>query len=170
MTVMKRNEIDSEFDKMLKENMGIILRICTTFTGRNTENMKDLYQDIVCRMWEGWCQFKQDCKTSTWVYRVALNTAISYKRHSKAAPAFVRLDDTLFEQIAEPPPNELVEQLYRLIERLDEKDKAIIYLYLDNLSIQVISETLELSPNTVKHDIHRIKNKLKEMNDNENNR
>ena len=170
MTVMKRNEIDREFDKMLKENMGIILSICATFTDRKTDKMKDLYQDIVCRLWEGWGKFRNDSKVSTWVYRVALNTAISHKRHTAAAPAFVRLDDTLLEQIAEPPPNEFVDQLYRLIKRLDEKDKAIIYLYLDNLSIQAISETLELSPNTVKHEIHRIKIKLKEMNDHENNR
>ena len=95
---MKRNEIDREFDKMLKENMGIILSICATFTDRKTDKMKDLYQDIVCRLWEGWGKFRNDSKVSTWVYRVALNTAISHKRHTAAAPAFVRLDDTLLEQ------------------------------------------------------------------------
>ena len=163
MNVMKRNEKDSEFDKMLKENMGIILSICATFTGRKTDKMKDLYQDIVCRLWEGWGKFRNDSKVSTWVYRVALNTAISLWRKESRKPQFIPLPEELEQQLRDEPDNPLLNELYQLIDLLPKADRALIYLYIDGVSETEMASILGISPSSVGVRIHRIKQKLRDL-------
>ncbi|MBP9991582.1 MAG: sigma-70 family RNA polymerase sigma factor [Bacteroidales bacterium] len=134
------------------------------FTDRCPENVKDLYQDIVCALWESWPRFRHESKENTWVYRIALNIAVSKSRHHSLSPMFSPLDDKTYNNLAEESQNHLVERLYELIDLLSPNEKAILFLYLDGITAREIGATLKISEAAVNHRIARIKDKLKALN------
>ena len=83
------------FMEMLRRSDSTIFKICLMFTDRDPENVKDMYQDIVCSLWESWPRFRGQCKENTWVYSIAFNTAVSQVRHRSRSPMFLPLDDYL---------------------------------------------------------------------------
>ena len=74
---MKQNKRYIAFMEMLRRSDSTIFKICLMFTDRDPENVKDMYQDIVCSLWESWPRFRGQCKENTWVYSIAFNTAVS---------------------------------------------------------------------------------------------
>ena len=103
---------------MLRRSDSTIFKICLMFTDRDPENVKDMYQDIVCSLWESWPRFRGQCKENTWVYSIAFNTAVSQVRHRAIMPMFLPLDDDTYNNLAEESHNGLIERLYELIDRL----------------------------------------------------
>ena len=146
---MEKNDMYDEFNHFLQESNKILVEVCLRFTDRQPDNVRDLYQDIVLSLWESWPSFRGESSRTTWVYRIAVNTATSALRRQAT------------ERLAEEVKDERIAILYTIIDRLPVLDRAIFYLYLDNLSNRQIADILGRSERAVKQKIHRIKNKIR---------
>jgi len=127
--------------------------------------MQDLFQDIISNLWMAYPNFQQKSKVSTWVYRVSLNTAITwfrdYSKQSKRIEYTNWIPDMTNE--TDHATDELYEQLYKAIDTLGKIDKAIIMLFLDDTSYDEIAEIVGLTKTNVATKIGRIKLKLKDF-------
>ena len=122
---------EEQFLSQLQSNAGIIHRICKSYFSEE-ELRKDVYQEIVYQLWKSYPNFKGLSKFSTWMYRIALNTAITYFRKANRQPVEQRITEQV-ERIgaSNTDDEEQVEELYRAINTLTDVEKAIILLYLD---------------------------------------
>lgn len=161
-TMPHRDKGYTEFGQMLRRSQGILYRVCLAFTDRQPGSIDDLRQEIVCNLWQGWPKFRAESDTTTWVYRVALNTARSelrkQRRHGRHStlPIDARLCDTLADEAADPR----IEQLYSLIDRLPADEKELVFLYLDGLTNAQIATVTGASEAAAKQRIYRIRQKL----------
>lgn len=150
--------------QIINENRGIIYKICFTYCS-NPEDQKDLQQEILIRLWNGLDRFDSRAKLSTWIYRVALNTAISYYRIDRKRSRHTSLDSAVIVCSELPEENweylEDLERLYFFIEELKELDKALILLYLDDIKYSEIAGILGITETNVATKINRIKEKLR---------
>ncbi|MEO6284078.1 MAG: sigma-70 family RNA polymerase sigma factor [Dyadobacter sp.] len=148
------------FLQTIKEHQNIIHKISRMY--RNTkEDQQDLFQEIVFQLWRAFPGFRQESKVSTWMYRIALNTAIAVYRKPKAD---IRLSNDLPEHadfITEASEQE--ELMYRALRQLNDSEKALISLYLEDYSYQEIAEVTGISENYVGVRLNRIKEKLKSI-------
>jgi RNA polymerase sigma-70 factor, ECF subfamily len=151
------------FIKVIEENQAILNKICYGYA-TNSEDRFDLKQEILIQLWKAYPKFKGKSQISTWIYRIALNTAISNYRKSikkvhqceiSTEPYKLPENDNGFEQ------DEQLEQLYYLIYQLNELERAIILLYLDDLKYKEIAEIIGISETNVATKINRVKSKLK---------
>lgn len=152
---------ESEFLNLIKKYEAAIYKVCWMFAPRDTELVKDLYQDIVIHLWNGYKSTKTKDVHFNWVYRIALNTAITFSRKKKTKP-ILEFSDKFYE-IEDCADDPLIPELYLLIEKLNSIEKSIIYLYLEKKSHQEISEILGISVSNVGTKIQRIKLKMKNM-------
>ena len=160
------NNTDSEyFIKQISENKGIIHKICNIYCN-NSEEKNDMMQEITLQLWKAFPNFRSNSKFSTWMYRIAINTAITNIRRSKKNP----LKEVLFESQIEYPEkedmaglDEEINQLYKAIAKLKEVDRAIILLYLEEKSYNEIGEILGLSEKNISVKLVRIKTKLENI-------
>jgi RNA polymerase sigma factor (sigma-70 family) len=155
-----------KFIATIRNNQNLIYKICYSYC-YNPDLRKDLEQEILLQLWRSFNKFDGRVKISTWMYRIALNTAISFLRNDKK---FENQKLSIDEAIISLPSNEYeVEQdenvalLYEFINMLNELDKALILLYLDNFKHKEISAVLGISESNVATKMHRIKNNLKEQ-------
>lgn len=156
---------EETFVKLIKENELIIFKISSIYTN-DTEEKRDLYQEIIFQLWRGFQKFRAEAKPSTWIYRVALNTAISRIRQEKKKLESVPLDkqNLLLPDDFDDPLKERVNQLYQQIAKLNDLEKAIVLLYLEDKPHSEIAEITGLSVSNVGTRFSRIKEKLrKEM-------
>ncbi len=160
-------KLQKDFLEMLNQCQGIVMKVCLCFTDRQPANIDDLYQDIVSELWTSYPRFRQESKPSTWVYAVALNTALMRHRSRKRMPQFVELTPGMCENIADTGGDKLVERLYQLIGRLDPRDQTLLFLYLDKVSQRDIAQMLHTSEDTINQRVNRLKKKLKKMNEHE---
>lgn len=151
----------ADFMAMLKQCEGIIMKVCLHFSDRSCGDLRDLYQDIVCALWQGWGRFRGESKTSTWVTQVALNTATNHLRHLRHRPPLVLMDDRYFEALADEATAPKYQQLYDLIDTLGADDRRLLYYYLDRMPMDDIAQLEHLNTETVRKRIYRIKNKLR---------
>jgi RNA polymerase sigma factor (sigma-70 family) len=155
-----------KFISVIKDNQNLIYKICYSYCA-NTENRKDLQQEILMQLWNSFSKFDGRVKISTWIYRIALNTAISFYRNDcKHKDKKVTIDASIislsnFE--SDSGQDENIVMLYHFIERLDEMDKALMLLYLDDNKYREIADILGISETNVATKISRIKNSLKEQ-------
>ena len=155
-----------KFISVIKDNQKLIYKVCNSYCS-NPDNRKDLEQEIFVQLWQSFKKFDGRVKISTWIYKIALNTAISfYRKNGKYNNNRVKLDTSIislpnFEDDSEQ--SELISTLYRFIENLNGLDKALILLYLDNNKHKEIAETLGISETNVATKISRIKKNLKEQ-------
>lgn len=156
---------EETFLAAIKAHEATIYKVCLTFADRHSEEARDLYQEIVCSLWDSWGQFKGGSSVRTWIYRVALYTAVSQLRRSNRRPVLRSLTPELAASVEDEADVSLFDELHRRIRRLNEEDQKLIYLYIDKLSLVEIGEIMHLSQANVGVRIHRIKKKLKEMDD-----
>jgi RNA polymerase sigma-70 factor, ECF subfamily len=162
---MTDNRQKDEFLDILGKNVGIILKIARAYTV-NVADKEDLINDIVLELWKSFRRFKGDSKISTWIYRVALNTSMNYKRKREKDKLFFPDDLNQFENrqlINDPPDSSNSEILYQCIDELNQLNKAIILLYLDGNSHDEISEVTGISKTNVGTRISRIKELIKDL-------
>jgi RNA polymerase sigma factor (sigma-70 family) len=154
---------EEAFVNLIKENEGLIFKV-TTIYGHDAEDRKDLYQEIVLQLWKGFDQFKGYSQASTWMYRVALNTSISRLRKEKNKGIKITFDEELVNHIVDNKDTFLEErsrELYLQIAKLNDLEKAIILLYLENKNHNEIAEITGISMSNVSTRMARIKEKIK---------
>ncbi len=156
---------EKEFENMINRNSATIYKVCR-FYYNDVNDIQDLFQEITIRLWKGYNNFRKESKESTWVYRVSINTAINFKIKDKRNIKVIDIPSSFIETIKEQEQNEqneLIKQLYKLIEDLNVIDKTIILLYLDNKTYKEISEIVGLSSTNIGTKIQRIKEKMKQQ-------
>jgi len=157
--------LEKSFLKDINEHQGIILKVCSMYCD-DRDDSEDLFQEIVLQLWKSYSGFKGEAKISTWMYRVALNTAITRLRKTKRRPDNQRLGNDNFD-IAEVANNRLDIQfsaeLQQAINMLNRVDRALMMLYLDETSYSEIAEIIGISESNVGVKINRIKNRLKSI-------
>ena len=120
---------EQEFLSVIKEYERVIYKVCYLYTSRNA-TLNDLYQDVVLNLWRAYPKFRGECKISTWIYRIALNTCISFIRKEKNVPEIVTLTPYESEWMTEEQDSFqlMLKELYYLIGQLGQLDKSIILL------------------------------------------
>jgi RNA polymerase sigma factor (sigma-70 family) len=157
-------EKKEKFIAAIKEKERFIYKIASLYTN-NSDDKKDLIQEIFYQLWKSFDTFNQKSSFSTWVYRVALNVAIYQFKISKKRMVTVPID----EQVLEYPNNENTqnEQKWQIfkqqIDKLNLLDKGIVMLYLDNKNYEEIGEIIGISASNVGTKLSRIKEKLKQQ-------
>ena len=152
---------EREFASLIKEHSRIINKV-SYFYATDKVPFDDLRQEIYLNIWTGLNQFRGESKMSTWIYRVAVNSALMVIRSTRSKIETVSLDFGLLDVSSEldDAQKENLQTLNALISRLENIEKAIILLWLDEYSYDEIAETLGLNRNTVGTKLHRIKDKL----------
>lgn len=154
---------EKDFIQLLNQNQKIIHKVCNLYMNWQ-EDKEDLFQEITLQAWKAYSQFRGEAKFSTWLYRVALNTAITFFRKDKKN-AFI---DTVSEmpELTLPIDRDLIEDktkaMYEAIAALSKIDKAIVMLYLEDYSYAEISEIIGITANNIAVKMNRIKVKLRE--------
>ena len=147
------------FEEVIREHRILILKVCWMFS-YDEAGQKDLYQDICINIWKGLPGFKGRSTISTWLYRVALNTALSQKRRNQREPLEQALDIGDIPTDKSEDKHEQVNALYAGIDQLKSSEKAIILLYLEEKSYEEIAEIIGISKGNVSVKLVRIKRKL----------
>ena len=165
---MTKANVSEPFLSIFEENAGIIIKISRAYTN-TSHDREDLINDIALELWKSFEKFKGDSKVSTWIYRVALNTSMNYKRKKKKDSLFYATNDFQKDEIIpwlveqEQESSSELELLYNCIDELTEINKAIILLYLDGNSHDEISEIMGISKTNVGTRISRIKEQIKNL-------
>ncbi len=155
--------VEQEFLAVIREYSRVIYKVCYMYTTPNA-TINDLYQEVVLNIWKAFPKFRKECKISTWIYRISLNTCISFLRKEKNIPEIVTLTQEADRSEELDETQVMLKQLYHMINRLGELDKSIILLYLEEKSYEEISEIIGLTLTNVATKINRIKDKLRKMN------
>ncbi|MBE6288108.1 MAG: sigma-70 family RNA polymerase sigma factor [Mediterranea massiliensis] len=153
---------EQAFLSMIRTYERVIYKVCYLYTTPSSP-LNDLYQEVIINLWRSFPKFRHDCKESTWIYRIALNTCISFIRKEKKIPEIVSLtlDDDRMEEADETQI--MLKKLYRMISHLGQLEKSIIFLYLEEKSYEEIAETTGLTISNVATKLSRIKEKLRKM-------
>ncbi len=151
-----------EFIHQIKENEGIIYKVARLYTN-TAEDQKDVYQDIVYQLWKSYPSFKADSKISTWMYRVALNTAINNLKKEKRKGTRVSIDNFLLNKIdhVDTVMEERITLLYAHIKKLSVVERGIILLHLEGKNYDEIAAITGFTATNIGTRLARIKNKLK---------
>lgn len=153
---------EKEFLSMINDNQGIIHKICRIYRD-SPEDREDLFQEVIFQLWRSYQSFSGSSKVSTWIYRVALNTAMaSFRKNKPNVISAEHLPDVQSENIHNEA-NERQEELLAGIRQLSEPDRALIALYLDELSYQQIAAILGISESNVGVKLTRIKIRLQKL-------
>lgn len=147
---------DKEFTRLIEENRGIIFKVIRLYVNHE-EDEKDLFQEIIFQAWRSYPRFEGRSKFSTWLYRIGLNTVLTFKRRPNVIDHH---EDMSSFNIAEKTPSGESEALYVAIRHLNEIDRMIISLHLDGYENEEIGEIAGLTKNHVAVKLHRIKDVL----------
>ena len=156
--------MEKEFIALVNNNRALIFKVCNLYC-HDPESRKDLFQEVVLQLWKSYPGFRKDSAGSTWIYRVALNTAISNFRKESKKPGKVFITESEFE-IPDMPTSDQRENsstLHQAIAKLSEIEKAIILLYLDEKTYDEISEIIGITNSNVGARLNRIKAKLSKL-------
>jgi RNA polymerase sigma-70 factor (ECF subfamily) len=153
-------KLTDEFLELVEKNKKLIYKISHMYCD-NTIDKKDLFQEIVTNLWKAYPKFKGNSKVSTWIYRISINTAISWIRDYVKTNNHIEYTNVIPQMQDDPAIDELYDQLYCAIGILNKLDKALILLQLDGYSYDEISEIIGLTKTNVATKISRIKLKLK---------
>ncbi|MDF1517120.1 MAG: RNA polymerase sigma factor [Lutibacter sp.] len=156
-------EIEHKFIVEFEQNQNIIHKVCRIYTS-NQDAHNDLFQEIAIQLWKAYPKFRGESKLSTWMYRIGLNTAITLYRKSKRSivtqdfdSVLYRIESTSYDDTEE----EQLKLMYKAIHQLSDIDKALIFLYLEDVNYKEISETMGISEVNARVRMNRIKTRLK---------
>lgn len=154
---------EKEFIQLLNEHQRIIHKVCNLYMDAHADR-EDLFQEITLQAWKAYAGFRGDAKFSTWLYRVALNTAITFFRKEKKKPEIYSSEQMpdYGHQDTHDPIEEQVKAMYAAIGDLSKIDKAIVMLYLEDYNYNDIGDMMGITANNVAVKMNRIKIKLKE--------
>lgn len=155
------NALEQKFAQTIAEHKSTIYTVCYMFS-KDADEVSDLFQEVLVNLWKGFDSFEHRSDIKTWIYRVALNTCISLdrkKRRSSALP--LTMDINLFEDRDEDTRQ--VGMLHKRISKLQPFDRAIVLLWLENLSYEEIGQIVGITAKNVSVRLFRIREQLKQM-------
>ena len=154
---------EKAFIRAYDEYADEIFRFCA-FIVKDRERARDLMQDTFIKVWQNLDRFRNQSQFSTWIYRIAVNTCLSYLRTAKRR-ATDELNDRIIENYTEEPSEreEQIALLYKSIAQLEENERIIITMVLDEVPYPEIAEVAGISEGNLRVKIHRIKHKLTEI-------
>lgn len=158
-------ELEHNFVTNLEQNQNIVHKVCRIYTN-DPDSHNDLFQEITIQLWKAYPKFRGDAKFSTWMYRVALNTAITLYRKSKRSLNTTDIESIDFKIKAEEYDDEVEQQLklmYVAVKQLNDIEKALVFLYLEDKSYKEIAETMGISEVNARVKMNRVKTKLKKI-------
>ena len=159
------NELKHKFVTDLEKNQNIVHKVCRLYTN-NQDAHNDLFQEISIQLWRAYPKFRGDSKFSTWMYRIAINTAITLYRKSKRRIRTQDFDTVLFKIQSNEYDDTEEEQLrlmYEAVKQLSDIEKALVFLYLEEKNYKEIAETMGISEVNARVKMNRVKNKLKKI-------
>jgi RNA polymerase sigma-70 factor (ECF subfamily) len=155
-------DIELQFTKMVKEYRKTIYTVCY-FYSKDTEEVNDLYQEILINLWKGFEKFRGESSLKTWIWRVSLNTCNNQERKKKGSVQTIPLSIDIDLYNDDDVQSKQIQMLYDRINRLDVFDRAIILLWLENMNYQDIADVVGISLSNVTTRLFRIKEQLKSM-------
>ncbi|WP_086477239.1 MULTISPECIES: RNA polymerase sigma factor [Arenibacter] len=156
-------DLEHQFVTELEKNQNIVHKVCTLYTN-DRDSHKDLFQEITIQLWKAYPKFRGDSKFSTWMYRVALNTAITLYRKSKKNIRTQDYESVIFKISADeydPTEEQQLKLMYNAVKQLGDIDKALVFLYLEEKNYTEIADTLGITEVNARVKMNRIKNKLR---------
>jgi len=162
---MSDESAQAQFQTLLAQHWGIVLKVAYSY-GRSAEDRDDLAQEICLQLWRSFARYDASRTFSTWMYRVALNVAISdWRKNGRNELALLPIDSDEASQVVASPapePDERIAALNRLIAELDPLDRALVLLYLEERSYREIAEVLGLSETNVATKLSRLKQRIRQ--------
>ena len=155
--------MEKEFLQIITENQGIIHKVCSIYCDLE-EDRRDLFQEILAQLWKSYPSFRNESKFSTWMYRVALNTAITSFKKDKRQPDKTGIfyeNLQLVEEMYDTRIEEQVKMLNMAVAQLTGIEKSIILLFLEDKKYEEIADITGITQNYVRVKMNRIKKKLK---------
>lgn len=158
---------EKEFERIVREHKGTIYTVCYMFS-KDHDEVQDLFQDTLINLWLGFDGFRNEAKVETWIWRVALNTCISAERKKKRRGVRVPLEmaDNFF--VDTDDDSKQIRQLHSRISRLGVMDRALVMLWLENMSYDDIGAIVGISAKNVSVKLVRIRQQLIEMSKSDN--
>lgn len=157
--------LENEFVDLMETNQNILHKICKLYT-YDFDSHQDLFQEMIIQLWKSYPSFKGESKFTSWLYRVALNTAITLHRAKKRNIPTVDWDISFqnfkFDEYDTLQDDQL-NFLYSAVRKLNDIEKALVYMYLEDKDYAEIAETLGISEVNARVKMNRIKNKLKSL-------
>ncbi|MBC9934733.1 RNA polymerase sigma factor [Chitinophaga qingshengii] len=159
---MKNKE--QEFLAHIETNKGIIHKICKMYMD-TADDQQDLFQEVVYQLWKSYDSFQEQSRFSTWMYRVALNTAIVFLKKERRK---VQTSDAMPEHLADEDHGGTEKELqlyhfYKAVQQLEKLEKALVFYHLENYSHREIADNLGISEVNARVKLNRAKTKLKEL-------
>lgn len=155
--------MEKEFLEIIEQNQGIIHKVCGIYYDTQ-QDKDDLFQEVLIQLWKSYPKFRKESKVSTWMYRVALNTAITSFKKNKRRPDQHQLQYENFQKgddSYDVETEEHIKVMHRAIKKLTGVEKSIILLYLEDKKYEEIAEITGITQNYVRVKMNRIKKKLK---------
>ena len=155
--------VDTDFAELLDQHRGILYKVTNAYC-RDHDDRQDLAQEIALQLWRSYSRFDRELRFSTWMYRIAMNVAISYYRAGRARIRETQPLEDVSEVASEherADSGDDTRVLYELIRELDELNRALTVLYLDGYSHDEIGTILGLTPTNVATRVNRIKEQLR---------
>ncbi|MGA7079226.1 MAG: sigma-70 family RNA polymerase sigma factor [Terriglobales bacterium] len=155
--------LQEKFQTLVDEHKKILYKVCYSYC-RNRDDREDLAQEIIVQLWRSFTSFDERCRFSTWMYRIALNVAISFYRRESTRTRHVLSDDEKVLNAIDETENQSaeVQALYEFIEGLEPLNKALILLYLDGNSYSEIADVVGITQTHVATKISRLKQTMRE--------
>lgn len=156
-------QLEHSFVELLETHQNIVHKVCRLYTN-NYDAHNDLFQEITIQLWKAYPKFRGDAKFSTWMYRVGLNTAITLYRKSKRTINTTEFDTVQFKIKADEYDDTEEQQLkllYSAVHELNDIEKALVFLYLEDKNYKEICETMGISEVNARVKMNRVKTKLR---------
>ena len=160
---METKELEKEFLDMIEAHKRIIYKVCYMYAN-DQDDLNDLFQETVLNLWKSFTRYRGDSTYNTWVYRIAMNTCITFLRRSSTRPQTIPMTTDVARLAAEEEDMAgQLRELYRLINQLGKLERALILLWLEERSYQEMADILGISKANVAVKLNRTKEKLKKM-------
>lgn len=155
---------EQEFLSRIEQHKGILYKVSKMYMD-NRDDQEDLFQEIVCQLWKAYETFKGESQFSTWMYRVAINTAIVFlKKEKRKVDKYELTSTNIRDEVSDFEEKEKqIEHFYKALQKLEKIDKAIIFYQLEGFSHKEIGENLGISEGNARVKLNRAKEKLKEI-------
>jgi RNA polymerase sigma factor (sigma-70 family) len=155
---------EQEFLNKMERHKGILYKVSKMYMD-NSDDQQDLFQEIVCQLWKSYDSFRNESQFSTWMYRVAINTAIVFlKKEKRKVDKYEIASENIKDEEGDSQLKESqLDHFYKAVQKLEKIDKAIIFFQLEGFSHKEIGENLGISEGNARVKLNRAKEKLKEI-------